>query len=249
MKQIILAMKQYSQDTDEIGVPYMYVISTAGASNGAWMTYPEFIYPYLKSKDVLFCPSAERDPDLLMNKAFGEPVGSYTEAAGYKTVTTYHWASNNSYAYYGTPAPGVPGTPAAFYGSYVPDALAENPDPNYARVRSLCRDSTRPYNAFGCKGIDLLDKPADTPVLQEGFIVSKDYPGTVFGDAYGLGQAFDLSDEDNRLYMRHAGGQNIAYADGHVKFVNGKGWMRDYSARTGGRYAGNPQSPFMKVGP
>ena len=248
MKQIMTAVKMYSQDTDEIGPDYFRRTNAAGQ----WEMWIEWIYPYVKSDSAFLCPSAESDPAVVVQKIFN--AGGYTEAAGFKVASHYFWSSNNPYAYYGTPtaSAGFPAASdaAAFYGTSAP-CTVDDTSTEAARCRSLCRAGVE-YYEYGCKGIDLLPNPAESMFLKEGFIVTRPTPavaGLHFGPGYALATSGTLADSKNSIYMRHNLGQNLGYADGHVKWANGTPYMYDYSARTGGRYAGYPQSPYTRVGP
>jgi len=53
LKQISLAWIQYSQDNDEMTVPY----TTSGGSGGSAFAWNQIMQPYLKSTAVLRCPS------------------------------------------------------------------------------------------------------------------------------------------------------------------------------------------------
>ena len=221
----------------------------ANGDDEAWI---EWVYPYIKSEGALFCPSAETDPAVVVQKYFG--AGGYTTGAGFKVATSYYWDGLNTYSYYLTPTTTVPGFPpvsvgAAFYGSMAP--CTADPSTPEGMGCARCRGSVE-YRTYGCKSLEMVPQPAEAAFLQEGYIVTRPTPavaGLKFGPAYAFANPFDLSDSADKGLMRHNVGQNLGYADGHVKWVNGKSFMYDYTARTGGAYAGNPQSPYQRVGP
>ncbi|MDQ3814996.1 MAG: DUF1559 domain-containing protein, partial [Armatimonadota bacterium] len=53
LKQVTLAAAQYSQDYDELVIPY----SSTGGSGGVAFVWNRLLQPYLKSQQVLTCPS------------------------------------------------------------------------------------------------------------------------------------------------------------------------------------------------
>jgi prepilin-type N-terminal cleavage/methylation domain-containing protein/prepilin-type processing-associated H-X9-DG protein len=251
MKQVLTATKMYASDTDDQGPDYYY---WERAADGAWVHWLEAVYPYMKNKDALICPSAETDPDTVVKKIYGDATTGYTTANGFKVISTYTWASNNPYSYYVTPT-GV-GTPAAaFYGTFAP-CTTQNGGGAAGTPSARCAgflNSPNEYVKYGLKGIDMLDNPAESTFITEGYVVSR-FTNAItdlqLGDVYVRDRSyFTAADGDLKIFARHNEGSNAGFADGHVKWIKARPWLFDYSARTGGRFAGNPQSPFQRVGP
>ena len=67
LKQVILAWQQYTGDWDEMTIP----ISTTGASTGQAFVWNRLIQPYLKSVQVLQCPSNNIPQGYTMNWNLG----------------------------------------------------------------------------------------------------------------------------------------------------------------------------------
>jgi prepilin-type N-terminal cleavage/methylation domain-containing protein/prepilin-type processing-associated H-X9-DG protein len=240
MKQIGMAMKMYASDTDEMGADYPYQVR----DDGAWVSWNEAVYPYVKSKAVYLCPSAEQNPDTVVQALYG--ATGYTAANGFSVGSTYIWDGQNPYAYYGSPA-GVTAPTAEFRGSFAP-CTSQN-SAGQARCASFATGPV--YGQYGLKGLEFLDRPSETTMLQEGYTISRnDYPDLQMGDIYVVDRKMStLALATNRLFARHTNGMNIAFADAHVKFVRAQSFIGEYSATTGGAYAGYPQSPYQRVGP
>jgi len=67
LKQLGLAMNQYTQDYDET-----YALGLTTDSNGNFLTPLDIVQPYLKSKQVAICASDDSEPDIDLT-AFGAP--------------------------------------------------------------------------------------------------------------------------------------------------------------------------------
>lgn len=79
LKQIALAWVQYSQDNDEMTVPY----SDSGGSGGAAFAWNQIIQPYLKSVQVLKCPSNISPQSYAMNFRAGVTFNTATNAGSF----------------------------------------------------------------------------------------------------------------------------------------------------------------------
>jgi prepilin-type N-terminal cleavage/methylation domain-containing protein/prepilin-type processing-associated H-X9-DG protein len=236
LRSIATGFRMYAQDYDETS-PDAYYYVNAG---GQWITYMEVLDPYIKNTEIWIDPSAETDPAAVMQKIFG--VTGYTSAAGFFVSSTYLWDSNNPYTYYGTGLT-APDPTAAFMGTTAPNEV--NKATAGSRLNGICN------SGYGvCTSPELIDRPAESVLLKEaGYVVSLRTAGLKFGDGYGLGGSFNPNEASDRFYYRYNEGQNVAFADGHVKWIKGSKWLRDYSSRTTGLYAGYPQSPVQRVGP
>ena len=146
-----------------------------------------------------------------------------TAPAGTAVISTYCWPAWIKYSWYN------------WYGTVM---FAGYPTGTAGTV-------VNPYDV-AAHSTDEADKVAEAALLVEGYYLAY-YPvaGTRFGSAYttGFGQI------GNANIYRHSDGHNVGFCDGHVKFVGGRNYMTNNSARTTGTYAGYPQSPFMRVGP
>lgn len=68
VKQLGLAMMQYTQDHDEklaplmidLGAPGGYTLPNGTASNSRWMQWYHMLYPYMKNIQIMNCPSESR---------------------------------------------------------------------------------------------------------------------------------------------------------------------------------------------
>jgi prepilin-type processing-associated H-X9-DG protein len=117
-------------------------------------------------------------------------------------------------------------------------------------------DCTQPWNV--CSTVEFVESPAESAFLVEGYYATFYNPtsgptaGLDFGSACATGTSslnIPQADPKDPKIFRHNQGGNIAFCDGHMKWVAGDRFSRDSSAITKGAFAGFPQSPFMKVGP
>lgn len=189
--------------------------------NGNWPGWMEMVHPYIKNTDIFICPSAPR------------AVSDYTTgctAAPSKVTSTYVWPGWFPYDYYRWGAP--PGITGVVMFSGFPVGRG-----------TLC-STARPWSA--CLGSEYVSSPAETTFLMDGYFISY-YPsgGLAFGSSCTTGFSFDWN---NKKIHRHTDGMNIAYADGHAKWVKATSFHTNNSAQHlyGGAYY--PQSPYMKVG-
>jgi prepilin-type N-terminal cleavage/methylation domain-containing protein/prepilin-type processing-associated H-X9-DG protein len=95
------------------------------------------------------------------------------------------------------------------------------------------------------EGIEKSIHPAEAAYIVEGYYFTAPVSGLAFG--WPLTSNFSTNGSDTTCY-RHHNGMNVAYADGHVKWVSGTDFNTNSSARTEGDYAGYPCSPFMHHG-
>src|SRR5713101_3624685 len=58
-RQIGLALMQYCQDYDETVVPNNNQVT--GSASSTWLSWPDFLQPYIKNKQVFICPSSSRN--------------------------------------------------------------------------------------------------------------------------------------------------------------------------------------------
>jgi prepilin-type N-terminal cleavage/methylation domain-containing protein/prepilin-type processing-associated H-X9-DG protein len=94
LKQVGLAIAQYTQDYDEKMVPVILLSPT--------MLYPQLIQPYLKSEQVMVCPSIGiigSQAPLIGNPAYGMNIkmqNGATGGGGYASLTSLSIAAMNN---------------------------------------------------------------------------------------------------------------------------------------------------------
>ena len=209
LKQIGLAMIQYSQDNDEFLVGgwggvggYLASDSNPAAPKYKWM---DMIYPFVKSTGVFHCPD---DSGNLIKDANGNQN------------------TGNFIPYQQLGSAGIPNPSGSYYGSYSINSY------NYSAASSGSVD-IGPGNQIGSGGISYslatLNAPATTVWVTDGAgRYSSDCPGTAMaattlGSYPGLicsGQTPSL-DGSSPILFRHGAPDlsNILYCDGHVKSV------------------------------
>jgi prepilin-type N-terminal cleavage/methylation domain-containing protein/prepilin-type processing-associated H-X9-DG protein len=165
------------------------------------------------------------DTEVFICASAPRAVSAYTPgcvAAPSRVASSYVWPSWVRYSAY-TWQPGL-------------QMFAGFPTPR----RSLC---VNPWDE--CRGTETVAYPAEAAFLLEGHVINYNTAASPFGSACTTGYSTDAS---NRNFYRHNEGMNIAYCDGHVKWVNGRRFNGDNTAWAqygGARY---PQSPHMRVG-
>lgn len=93
VKQLGLAMMQYTQDHDEkmaplmidLGVPGGYILPNGLASNSRWMQWYHMLYPYMKNIQIMNCPSESRVVWTAGTYTGAVPYGYNRGAGGYCT--------------------------------------------------------------------------------------------------------------------------------------------------------------------
>jgi prepilin-type N-terminal cleavage/methylation domain-containing protein/prepilin-type processing-associated H-X9-DG protein len=216
-KQIMLGVKMYDQDYDE-QCPWDWAVSIPG---GYYATLMDLVNPYVKNPQVWICPSAAKSVT-----AYGSPCGSDSVS---KIVSSYIWMDFDPYTYYQWFA-----GPNGFTGAIM---FCGFPNPG----NSYCVAS----GTRACIGVEQTDFPAQSAFFNEGYYITYNTSNTAlpFGSACTEGTSGDWS---NSLYYRHENGSNLAFCDGHAKWVLGQNLETNTSEKTTEIYVGYPESPFMK---
>src|SRR5947209_11018338 len=76
-RQIGLALMQYCQDYDETVVPNNNQVT--GSASTTWLSWPDFLQPYIKNTQVFTCPSSHRSESAPTDqvKTYGGILTSY----------------------------------------------------------------------------------------------------------------------------------------------------------------------------
>jgi prepilin-type N-terminal cleavage/methylation domain-containing protein/prepilin-type processing-associated H-X9-DG protein len=233
MKQIMTGVKMYDADYDEQSPQYWFNAPDALRNFRTWM---ETVQPYVKNRDVWQCPSASKN------------LADYQLAAvncpGATIVSTYCWPAFTYYNFWNSRF--SDGTSVAMFLGY---PVGINP-------ATRKTDCTQPWHR--CTTVEFVESPAESAFLLEGFYAAFYNPtsgptaGLDFGSACATGVTSSTSpllDTKDPKIFRHNQGSNIAFCDGHMKWVNGDRFSRDSSSVSTGAFAGFPQSPYRKVGP
>jgi prepilin-type N-terminal cleavage/methylation domain-containing protein/prepilin-type processing-associated H-X9-DG protein len=208
LKQIGLGLMQYTQDYDERLPQAMYdtketysgteikparsfYTSTGAFARDRYLTWMDFIYPYVKSTQIFVCPSASIDTSTTPTR---KPTD--TPSYGYNNVFGGEFNYKTSY---GVPSYGVPS------GSISLSAI------NRAAEVIMVLDYYDPGAITA------------TPRAHMGWFVNPDL-------------------NVKRRVIPHLEGGNIAYADGHVKWMPGAKFNVSYTDTTGQCDPRNPSS-------
>jgi len=221
LKQIGLGIMQYTQDYDEklpmvrwsyadsvaSGTPrhaHMGGYTSGGGNGDPWVTgWPDLIQPYTKSSQVLYCPSDTRA------KSWASPSGSATGTyglisygmSGCLTTTPPATAARCAFQYIAAEG-GYNFTHASFKAGSLSTIqnvssvflVGDVATFSYQYSGFKMTPPSRTYPPYYHLGPDMTDVKAD---------------GTQHGGYYGAGNKTG----------RHFEGANMAYVDGHVKFV------------------------------
>jgi prepilin-type N-terminal cleavage/methylation domain-containing protein/prepilin-type processing-associated H-X9-DG protein len=214
--QIGLAMMQYLQDNDD-RYPEVDYNGTPGPNGNALVTWTWEIMPYIKDWNVMRCPDFN-----------GNPFNA--------------WGGNN--AQYGTASDDINGVVGAgwyeWMGSYALNGPYLNPNVD-------CNNSIKNQAFDGQTGPGATEAQFDSPAQTVMAVDTKAdlYGGGWYpymhwtaapadanapddcgagGFLWGTDQYFDyLNDETpvntDRVSLRHSGGTNVIFCDGHVKWM------------------------------
>ena len=215
LKQIGLAVMQYTQDNDEHYMmvdPYSSYCPTGGSrcdnpNNGApWGSdfrgatdaiWADLVYPYVKSTSVFACPS--------MNSSYTEGSAGPNLDYGYNEFFSFWGASVNDYW----------NAPVVSTQIQVPlgQSLVQEP----SRVFLLCDEIQRGRSYVGPVG----QTGDGSPALPNN---SANDIANAVGFCGGCGNSGLNVD-----FARHSEGMNVCYADGHVKWTNRQSGMANSS--------------------
>ena len=220
LKQIGLAVLQYTQDNDEhymMADPYSSYCPAGGSrcdnpNNGApWGSdfrgatdaiWADVVYPYVKSASVFTCPS--------MNSSYTEGSPGPNLDYGYNEYFSYWGASTGDY--WNNPT----GNTSIQIQIPLGQSLVQEP----SRVFLLCDEIQRgrsfvsPVGSLVVDGVPALpNNSANDIAVAVGFC----------GNCNNLGENVD--------FARHSEGMNVCYADGHVKWTGRQSGMAN-SAET-----------------
>jgi prepilin-type N-terminal cleavage/methylation domain-containing protein/prepilin-type processing-associated H-X9-DG protein len=219
LKQLGLAMVQYTQDYDE-NYPAGYYHTGHAVTDVTGVGWAEKIYPYAKSVQVYLCPDDRKNlsPDLATGVdshliSYGVNANLTNPAADYVTLKSR--ISNLN-----APAKTVMLFETAFASAYLTDASIKYQTPGspalpgqYGYGGPACWGSPVGcvygiYGNYGC--------------YATGFMGGR--PGTVLDPQYADSQNhgnLHCNGQFDSATGRHFEGSNFLMADGHVKFLKG----------------------------
>ncbi|MDR3708215.1 MAG: prepilin-type N-terminal cleavage/methylation domain-containing protein [Capsulimonadaceae bacterium] len=201
-KQIALAMVQYAQDYDEMMVPYRI--------NQSFNCWPACVYPYVKSLQVFTCPSQSiqgSQLDYTYNSAVASLCSSYTYTTisegcvGNQSITQIQFPANTV-----TVADALSGTSVTDSSAAVSISSATNGTAYYFGVNNSAGGQQPNFASsdLGAGGVGL------NSVGTAGEVAKVAGPGSSNTPCEGIVAA-----------IRHSGGANYAFVDGHVKWFRG----------------------------
>ena len=189
LKQVNLAMNQYSQDFDEHFPP----ISSGqyNVASNPYIFWPNFVLPYIKNTQVFTCPDFPND---------GNTVGAKPTSANF-----YVSGSDCSYAF-------NVGLGTGTYPLYIPMTVSQV---NYPAEIGLLFEENSIVIPGQCNGYYDYQAFPTQYYDQPGPYITEDKVWWSITDPNGLvDQGIDFASPDTR----HFGGCNVSYFDGHVKW-------------------------------
>ena len=212
-KQLGTAVAMYSQDYDESVIPWETSPDAAGKANQVTNCWTNLIQPYVKSTQILFCPSfsAQRtqnaadqpycDGDGTANSGHS---GELTSASGQTNTTA------NILSHYGISRNAVFGTtdPASCF----PKNASAYPYTHYAG--SGYNDVSNAASGFITLTLAAVVAPSSTCIVGEGWTtvsIGGDTPANVVRSRFGC---------EGRFRHKNSGA-NLTFLDGHAKYVTG----------------------------
>lgn len=191
LKQIALGALMYASDYDEKHIPMWTQGGPGYSGSGFRIWWMGLSQPYLKNLDLMECPS---------------------NISGWRGEATWAGGGRGIYA----PCRNTADSYVRFWGGYGMNsyAYANNLESSAGR----CPGTGDRGDLGNWVKMAAIVAPAET-------IFAGDSPCVVFGPipCWGANQWFDPGDEDSyteRPNGRHNGGNNIAFVDGHVKFMS-----------------------------
>jgi prepilin-type N-terminal cleavage/methylation domain-containing protein/prepilin-type processing-associated H-X9-DG protein len=226
-KQIMMSHIMYATDNDDTQVPFLWY----NRGDGVYVTWMEFVNPYVKNKDLFLSNAMSNDPNTFA-------PGTCTPTSSPKVTSHYCmplWLPYLYWGWFGTTM--FCGFPSELNGA------------SSGYISGYC---TLAYAA--CTGFTRVENPANTSVTVPGYMISYNRPSpapesnTQFGSACitGFGPQHGTSLPDPNIQVFRAGG-NYGMADGHAKWFstnNMNGNASHVHVYAGSNY---PSSPFMIV--
>ena len=208
LKQLSLAVVQYSQDNDE-------AVTSSWVGNGGWQysspdpvnpksKWMDSVYPFVKSVDVYHCPDDTGDPTLKSNANTNTyPTGQYVYYLNLKGNDDAHYGSYGmNSSYWGKPSNSMkgPGNGMTLNDIQAPASIIMMADGN------------------GSYQIDWQGVPGEAGGDGNGNLPVVPIPGYSTA-SIGWSQANGHQLPEGALIARHNDMTNVAYWDGHVKSV------------------------------
>ncbi len=252
-KQLGLSVMMYTQDYDETYPNNCWDVAPIGIADNdtgsaqykSQMHWMWDIYPYMKNRQILVCPS---DPAAKI-----ENIWSFYDPRPINITNPCPGSSGDGYSDGTGSGWGIP-TPISYAGN---DNLFGW---GGTSITDSCFGDCSTCGLPPPKSLGGVPSPASTYLIADyGRVFLDDYwinnlraanYTRIYDDsAPGLGHLADTTDATwaqrltNSAIFRHQGGENIVYADGHSKFrQQGQIWAGDDS--TDGRHA--PEGAFIR---
>ncbi len=209
LKQLTLGIMQYTQDYDERYIPISDIGSTDGTETAVnWTTA---IYPYTKSLQILVCTSNTINPV--------DPSPSINVSPPRRNTLTYTY--NSQFQTIGTKVKNLSAVPLAAQTPMLMEGLGSpyaNQTATVGQALIFSADNA-PGSVAGIQG-RALKNPTNLTKGWTGFDTPSASPSDwVVGQYWGAGSG-----------SIHFDGSNVAFADGHVKWLKSRGIVGGFPA-------------------
>jgi prepilin-type N-terminal cleavage/methylation domain-containing protein/prepilin-type processing-associated H-X9-DG protein len=205
-KQIVLGILMYVQDYDETLPPYMYappgIDVTAYSNPDVSYTWPELVFPYIKSWDLFRCPADGQANLQQYLSNWGFPADAPEKLINYARATDSNYGYNYVYlAPFSGESPNLVSMPKSLA------AVSQPADTVLLTNSTTWAASGSPPNCQGIQGGWMSNDPP-----------SSDFSGTTaWNGGWRLDNVSCKWDRFGGMYPRHTGTVLIGWVDGHVK--------------------------------
>jgi prepilin-type N-terminal cleavage/methylation domain-containing protein/prepilin-type processing-associated H-X9-DG protein len=199
-KQISLSWNMYLQDYDEQMVPHQQP-NTGDPLDGTYW-WPKLLDPYTKSWQIYHCPDSS-DPGNIWGAGPNAWWGNWQQDStiGYNYLDLGQWWQ-------------------CAYTIGVSLASVDQPSQTIAFIDSAFQATTNPLPTNAQSGFSDVNAPAQYAAILPATNTCTYYNGVLGGWDWATAPTNPTPDFTGWTINRHSGGENIAWVDGHAKFVH-----------------------------
>lgn len=205
MKQISLSFAMYTQDYDELFVGMIEGTNDpqlVAAGLPDYYFWPKLLDPYTKSWQIYKCPDAS-DPGGIWGGGAAAWYGNWMRdsTVGYNYLALQDW-----------PACGTSSTGLS-------EAAISEPAHTIAFLDSAYQSTTDPLPTNSESGFNTVQAPAQYAAIVPAPTTCTWYNGVNGGWDWAKAPSNPTPDFTGWSINRHTGGENVAWVDGHAKFL------------------------------
>jgi prepilin-type processing-associated H-X9-DG protein len=221
LKQLGLALQQYSQDFDE---KMMTAQVSVGSSSYRW---PQLLAPYTKMRAFVFCPSADYNSPVATGLSYQQAIDDPTGNGG---NNDYYYGLYPSYGYNYAYLSPHPDCPDGFDSTGTWTGSASNPSATGSCAPTPGSGTSPGSGGFGVGGAGIalsrIDSPAATVAMTDSIAAPTAAPTDLKWGYFAIRPpqwwaptppASPVPDTFGRVTARHLGTTDVLFTDGHVK--------------------------------